>query len=650
MNPFACLPPCTVAALARQSLTALAVVLALLPALPARAAADEIRTERDGSTFDLVADGAPACVIVIADPPSPAARLAALELQSHVLKITGVELPVRSEHAPVTGNRILVGESAATRAFGSRGVDFDPQEYLIGFRPGALILMGRDWKDTPEARREPGRTISDRTLADLRQRIDYWRTVGLPDRGPLEIELPGVFDEQGTCYAAYDFLERCCGVRWYGPTDLTTVIPRRSDLSVPIRDIRRSPALKHRNALSGASWPFLRGQWGEFTPQQVYLHWRRLRLGGEKWAGNHTIHRRTIETVLNDPEYQARGPARGLNLCYSHPKLVQTLAQMARDYFDGKGALPGGFKALGDYFAIVPEDAATYCACERCRALLARGADRGTGFFSGGEISDYWFGFVNAVAREVRRTHPDKFIATLAYWNYAFPPQDGSLEPNVSIAPCLHTCYYPVHPEMRANDRRFYAQWHGLARAPMFLWVYYHHPMEAALIGKWKCFPHVMVHQTADAMRGFIRDGIRGIFECGEQDQVEQYIMARVWDDPETNVDDALKEFFALYFGAAGAPMERFYRRLEAIACDPANYPPPYHRGNGIDWKRAAWETLGTAERIQELGRLIDEAEARAGSDLEQQRVALWRTSIWQWTLDGRREYEASLATSPENH
>ena len=628
---FACLP-----------LTALVPAAETKPARPTIEEAGGAPDQR----FDLVRDGKPVCTIVTAEPPSPAARLAALELQSHVLKITGVELPLRHEAEPTSGLRILVGESAATRALGFRGADFAPQEYLIGFRSNALVLIGRDWADTEANRREPGRTIGDQRLADLRHKLDYWKTVGLPEHGSFPLELPGVFDDQGTCYAVYDFLERFCGVRWYGPSDLTSVIPKRSELSAQGTNIRRAPALKQRNALSSASWPFLRGQWGPFTQEQLSLYWRRLRLGGEKWAANHTIHRRTIETVLKDPDYQAQGSAKGLNLCYSNPKLVRVLAQMARDYFDGKGELPEGFKALGDYFAIVPEDVAQYCGCERCRALLDGGKDRKTGFFSSGEISDYWFSFVNAVAREVRQSHPGKYIATLGYWNYAFPPRGFDLEPNVSISPCLHTCYYPVHAEMRDNDFKFYQAWRAKSQAPMFLWVYYHHPMEAALIGKWKCFPHVMVHETAEAMRMFIRDGVRGIFECGEQDQVEQYVMAKVWDDPSLDLDGLLAEFFRLYFGAAGEPMQRFYLRLEQIACDPASYPPPYHRRDGIDWKKAAWERLGTPERMQELGDLIAQAEKRAATETERQRVALWRNSIWKWALEGRADYEAHTAKS----
>ena len=528
-----------------------------------------------GASFDLTQQGRPGCSIVIAEKPTPSARLAALEVQSHVLEISGAEIPIRSENERVEGRRILVGESAATRELGLRGGDFNPQEYLIGFRPDTIILMGRDWEDSAANRRVEGRPMVGGSLPALRHRMDYWKTVGQPERSVGEIELPGVYDDQGTCLATYDFLERFCGLRWYGPSAINIIIPSRATISVTGQDVRRSPGLKHRSALPGGNWPFLRGQWGEFTQDQVHLYWRRIRQGGERWAANHTFHRDTIKALFHDPEYQSKNPrSQGSQLCYTHPQLIHQVSQMARDYFDGKGELPEGWKALGDYFALVPDDNMNLCNCPACAALLEEGRNRKTGFFSSGEMSSYWFTFVNAVAREVRKTHPDKYIATLAYWAYAVPP-DFALEPNVSVAPCLHTCYYPVHAEMKENDLQLYHGWQQKTRAPMFLWVYYHHPMEPALIEKWKCFPHVMVHQTARAMQTFIREGVRGIFECGEQDQLEQYVMARVWDDPDLDVDALIDEFFRLYFGAARDPMKRFYQRLEEIACDPANYPDP---------------------------------------------------------------------------
>jgi len=592
-----------------------------------------------GSPFSLTRDGTPACTIVLSANPTPAARLAALELQFHVLKITGAELPIRTDSENVTGSRVLIGESAATRALGFKGLDFAPQEYLIAFRPDTLILIGRDWEDTEANRRELGRPMCcGDTLDSTRQRIDYWKTAGLPERSSGELELPGVYDDQGTCYATYHFIEHFCNVRWYGPSEISILLPEQRTLVVKGADIRRSPALKDRDALWSGNWPFMQKQWGPVTRPEVYLFWRRLRLGGEKWAGNHTFHKKTVETIFTNPEYQAKGPGRGTQLCYSNPLLVEQVAQMARDFFDSKNNAPEGWKAVGNYFAIVPDDNAKFCQCGQCTALLDSGKNMGTGQFSSGTVSNYFFSFVNAVAREVRKTHPDKYIATLAYWDYAFPPRGFTIEPNVSIAPCLHTCMYAIHKEMRENDMKLYHEWLQQAKAPMFLWNYYHHPMEPALIDKWKCFPNIMVHTTAESMRMFIRDGIRGIFICGEQDMLEAYIIAKIWDDPTQDVDDMLHEFFTRYFGASAKPMEKFYRNIEEIACNPENYPPPLYRRNGIDWKKVAWTHLGAEERMKELGALMHRAQTLAQTEQEKQRVELWCGALWKWMEEGYNE------------
>ena len=88
--------------------------------------------------------------------------------------------------------------------------------------------------------------------------------------------------------------------------------------------------------------------------------------------------------------------------------------------------------------------------------------------------------------------------------------------------------------------------------------------------------------------------------------------------------------------------MKRFYLRLEEIACDRANYPPPYYSSNGIDWRGVAWECLGTPERMKELSSLVSEAEGLARTEMERKRVALWRNAIWEWMCQGRDQYIAT--------
>ena len=160
-------------------------------------------------------------------------------MQYHVRKITGAILPIRSEHDEPSGARILVGESKRTVALGIRAEDFKSLEYLVRLRPDTVILIGRDWRDTAENRQELGTDTYGRTIQSSRQSVDYRKATGEAGRGAEPVTLAGFFDDQGTCYATYHFLERFCGVRWYGPWELNVVFPSLKTLTVRGGEIRR---------------------------------------------------------------------------------------------------------------------------------------------------------------------------------------------------------------------------------------------------------------------------------------------------------------------------------------------------------------------------------------------------------------------------
>mgnify|MGYP000962164593 CR=1 FL=1 len=102
-----------------------------------------------GEPLVLVENGQPAASIVLAAEPTRVAQFAAAELQYHIQKMTGATLPILKDDNAAPKTAVLVGESARTRALGLKSDDFSPQEYLVGFRPGALVLVGRD-ADTRE--------------------------------------------------------------------------------------------------------------------------------------------------------------------------------------------------------------------------------------------------------------------------------------------------------------------------------------------------------------------------------------------------------------------------------------------------------------------------------------------------------------------
>ena len=271
--------------------------------------------------------------------------------------------------------------------------------------------------------------------------------------------------------------------------------------------------------------------------------------------------------------------------------------------------------------------------CQKCQAILARGKSRRRRYtFGTGEASDYVFGFVNAVARELRKTHPDKFIAALAYHVYSYPPT-FDLEPNVAVAPCIQLCY-AYQKGTFANDAEFYRKWVAQKDRRLFVWNYFHHPMERALIGGWKCFPCFMPDVISKWVKRYHRDGIRGFFLCGIPQQLDYYIYMQTAFNVETDYGKVIDEFFSLYFGRAAAPMKKFYLRISEI-----------NRTEGVlgTTPELSWKRLGTEERMQELGRLMEQAANAAASDIEKRRVETWKRGVWDYMQEGRKEYLEKL-------
>lgn len=582
-----------------------------------------------GESVTLVRSGRPVATLVLAADATRAARFAAAELQYHLQKITGATLPVVTDAQEVTGTRVLVGESKATRALGLHSADFQPQEYLISLRPNLVILMGHD--------------------AD--------------DRGPFDYNdaatFPKDFDAQATDYAVYDFLERYCGVRWYLPTDLGICFTSTETLTVTGSDLRRAPVMKTRGQSTGYQFPAdLKGDTVKDPanpPKSLpwrdqALWWRRVRLGGEAYSANHSLYgyyKRFLET---HPEYFAQGgTGQPTQMCYTNPGLIAQVIQDARDYYDGKPPYPGG-AAAGDYFAVVPMDNSAWCKCAECAKKTPTVAVRGKGEFSNDSASNYLFGFINQVAKAVGPDYPGKYIAALAYSSYAYPPTDEKLAPNVSIQMCLHARMV-YNPQVQANDEAIIRAWEQESPTRRkFLWLYYCFPSLSATQQQFRCFPGFFAHSVVKEMARYHRAGIRGLYyepsylqgsqRSALMDQLEAFLTWKLADDPTLDGDQLIDEFFVKYYGHAAKPMQRMYERIEQIYCDPANYPT--YRGHQNE--ASAWGDLGTAARMAELGKIMEEAKLAAETDVEWQRVALFEQGIWEYMQKGRATYEQHLA------
>lgn len=626
---------------------------------------------QSSNPITLVDDRRPAATIVLTENATCSAQFAAHELQNHIKKITGAVLPIKTDTNDVEGTRILVGKSRLTTDLKLPEKPFATQEYIIRFLPNTIVLMGND--------------------ADNRTKVKY------DEKNPVGYTTwPKFFEEQGTCYAVYDFLEKLCGVRWFRPGELGTVCPKTATLKVSGKDIRRSPDFKYRNPypllvdlnsydkrvglwnwagrakkdqpqvdrVETLAYPELKGKKVQAKCGMISLFLHRMRLGGEPYHNCHSFYgyydrflrknpKRPEVFEAAHPEWFAKGygkkpsPIRKEGekpkktyyekppqMCYTNPKFIKQVVQDARDYFDGKGKKLQAV-AEGDYFSLVPMDNSLYCKCPECRKLTKPEADRGKGKFSNDQFSEYVFNFVNKVAREIKKSHPDKFIAAAAYSKYAFPPERERLESNVSICFCLHARMV-YSPEIMKNDQRLLQAWSEYAKGNRFqVWLYYLFPVYSAVLGNFNCFPGFFAHGIEKIFKQYHKYGVRGAFFEGFDCDVEAYVTCKMMDDPSQNVDKLLDEYFTGMYGAAAKPMKEFYLTVEKIYSDPANYPAnPKHQTVEI-----AWENLGNAERMKKLGKLMDQAHTTAKTDTEKTRVALFDQQIWKYMTTGRERY-----------
>lgn len=611
------------------------------------------------TALTLARAGQPAATIVIAEEATRAAQFAAYELQWHLQQISGAQLPIVRDDATVSGVRLLVGESQATQALGLKAAGLKTQEYLIRFAPGTLVLMGRDKDD--------------------RGAVKYSQT---PDAEALAT-WPGVWDEQGTMYAVYDFLERYCNVRWLNPTESGADCPKQPTLTVSGSSLQRAPFFRYRYVVyygvenydyhtglwqwgsegykkwEAAAYPELQRRFQGVAYTVAKRGWNQLfrlrhREGGEICVGNHSLYgyyarfweaEQGKEGLFEGqhPDWFAQGYAgKPPQMCYTSRGLIEQVAQDAREYFDTGKSYPGAING-GDFFCVEPMDNDAFCKCPDCRQWLT-GQDADSPFFSNGRHSDYFFNFVNEVAKEVRKTHPDKWIVTLAYMTHAEHPSKVKLEPNIVVQYCF-AC-------QRLNyDRPSYEhEWAQLERwrklepdRPLYLWLYYTFPVEIANNGSFHCFPGFFAQAIGEQFDLFRKLNLRGMFHCGYGQDVEAYVTYRLMDNPDLKMDALLDEYFTRLYGPAAGPMRKLYETIEKTYANPANYPEAIAsgriEGHHHQTEEVAWGYLGNEKRMAQLGKLMAQATAAAQTPEQKHRVELFALGTWDYMVAGRQLY-----------
>jgi len=511
----------------------------------------------------LSKQGKSAYSILISEAASPSEQRAASELQRFIEEMTGAHLPIITDGEEPEGDLVLVGESNQVRKLGLK-IPFDTlgAEGFVLRTEGAHLI-----------------------IAGGKQR--------------------------GTMYGVYTFLDRL-GCRWF--TTEVSVIPKKPTLVVKPLNEWQKPAFEYREPFfteaADKDWAARNKVNGSFQRLDAST--------GGKVSYFPFVH--SFYSILppsqyfqDHPEYYALvdGKRRGddAQLCLTNPDVLRLAIQTVLRWIDQHPE--------ASIFSVSQNDTRGWCECENCQRLEQE---------EGGAHSGPILRFVNAVAAEVGRTHPDKLIDTLAYWYSEPPPLKVRPLPNVRIRLCpIGVCEAHAYDRCE-HDRYFLDHLQSWAKITDQLYIWHYVTNFAHYL-----LPFPDFDELAADIPMYKKNGVVGIFlegdaspgGGGENAELRSYVMARLLWNPNINVDETVNEFMAAYYGNAARIMRAYFdlqhRQLRL---------PPQGKGQHMWIFNHPGAPYLSPDFLAQATKLLDEAESTAADEATRKRVQKARLSI----------------------
>lgn len=525
----------------------------------------------------LVENGQAHAQIVIASDPPRSTRLAAHDLQTYIEKISGAKLSIVTEVNADVPAKIYVGRSTYTDKLNITADDLKDGAYRIVSGDHWLALIGDDTDFTPIEpwAKNNGDIASGKLQSEwdkitgapwgvpnatmYKHRISLPGDIGRPTaQGPAgksEKMLLWGFDERGSFNAVCGFL-RSLGVRWYLPGELGEVVPSLKSIPLQKLDETMRPDFPVRrfNIRFGTNGP-------DTSMWAMHLGMRDPN-GLQVAHGMDTMTHRD-EIFAAHPEWFAlyggkrqTQPGQRLNqLCYSNEELFQETVRYARAQFDHYN-----FESV----SIMPPDGYTaICQCKLCEGRDSPERDER------GHLSDYVWDFVNRVAKEVGRTHPNKKILCCAYGVYTLPPlKIAKLEPNVLV--CIVGGRRPTSnkPEQQDDIRKLRESWTAKTSNPILIFENYPFTDRGWYLPSF--VPHTLgagINATKGISQGEdIWLTVRQDFDkvgIGFNHFMVYFTAQMYWGGNNQDVDAMFREYCRLFYGPAENEMRAFFEYCE---------------------------------------------------------------------------------------
>ncbi|MBP5639042.1 MAG: DUF4838 domain-containing protein [Victivallales bacterium] len=486
---------------------------------------------------------------------------AARNLQKYIVKICGVQLPIRTDGKRVAGTGLYIGhcEGSPECTLAKAGASWEG--YVIEERDGNLYFTGLN--PTPVA------------------------------------------------FGVYSFIEEDLGVRWYAPGDLWEKVPKAKksgNLSVDVRPRTVVPGTSPR-IWSSHNWS---SEWNEWnvrnkTCKSEVISKRNFQnriyqiFPVEKYAKEHPEY---YPLMRNGKRYI---PPKGdvyWRPCESNPEVQRIVVDYINDFFDKN--------PTQDSFSIGMDDVSHLCCCPNCRAM-----DDAPDSFEYQRFSDRHYKFVNIIAKEVAKTHPDKFIGTLIYAIALQPPkQVPVMEPNV-FGYITETSAAWWMPGQKKIDHDLTSEWRRRIQ----------HLSRYDYYGFASMTPRYYPHYVDEQMKYDKSLGLEGMY-------IEVYtflplttpmiwLTAKLQWDASQDADKLLDDFMTIY-GPAKQQMARFWALLEA------SYQVDRPGRGKWEHRKIINQALAISpEDLDKAFTLLDEAEQAASKDESAKaRIAIHRDAL----------------------
>jgi hypothetical protein len=465
------------------------------------------------SALTIVRNGRPSSVIVISDTPSASAKKAALTLREYLAKMSGARLEIKNEKDAGSGTRILVGRMKTVQSLGVTvpsgfTKEMNEEGMVIKTAGGCLVLAGNeDWQ------------------------------------------------YRGTEIAVNRFLESL-GCRWFFPGAYGEVVPPRKTVEVGEIDRIERPSFRFRNIWYSG--------WMPVSPEdgRDFAKWYDLN-NMSMLPKNLPADGSVINLAPPDKYYQSHPEIYAMDksgnrvkdmLCMTEPEGVKIGAETIREYFrNNPDEVTYGF---------APPDGHPMCYCARCLAAVPNFRGKGWGDPS---LSDIWFGFANAVAKEVYKDFPDKWILTNGYANrMSFPEGIGPLSPNLGIQSAnIAAC--TLHPmgDPKCWQRQLYRELLDRWTENLDCVFIYDYDPGKGIDG----MPFPALHNLKRDFPYFKSRGVWGFWTEANNSwmvtHLNYYIRAKLMWNADEDVDALVRDYCEKFYGAAAGPVEEYIMTLE---------------------------------------------------------------------------------------